>query len=191
MLVSKSYQHSYQQFVGLATNPPEQCRTIPHRGKRHFRIFFEQSRTTANVALAEAVRFELTNSLTRRQFSRLVPSTTRPRFLQTSIIHNSPVHGRGIALTPCPNWIRSSDSSWWNAAFGPFHPTPVSMSPPTDFKQAPANHRAGPVRTRRPTAAARSSTPALHRTQHPTKTPSAPSSPRPPQSPGAQASGRC
>ena len=39
--------------------------------------------------LAEAVRFELTNSVTRRQFSRLVPSTTRPRFLQISIIHNS------------------------------------------------------------------------------------------------------
>jgi hypothetical protein len=43
--------------------------------------------------LAEAVRFELTNSVTRRQFSRLVPSTTRPRFLQTSIIHNSPSPG--------------------------------------------------------------------------------------------------
>src|SRR5471030_93119 len=34
-----------------------------------------------NQFLAEAVRFELTNGLTRRQFSRLVPSTTRPRFL--------------------------------------------------------------------------------------------------------------
>src|SRR5471030_1482952 len=34
-----------------------------------------------NQFLAVAVRFELTNGLTRRQFSRLVPSTTRPRFL--------------------------------------------------------------------------------------------------------------
>src|SRR5471032_2904301 len=31
--------------------------------------------------MAEAVRFELTDRLPRRQFSRLVPSTTRPRFL--------------------------------------------------------------------------------------------------------------
>ena len=31
--------------------------------------------------LAEAVRFELTNGFPRRQFSRLLPSTTRPRFL--------------------------------------------------------------------------------------------------------------
>lgn len=31
--------------------------------------------------LAEAVRFELTNGINRRQFSRLVPSTTRPHFL--------------------------------------------------------------------------------------------------------------
>src|SRR3954462_9360794 len=30
--------------------------------------------------VAEAVRFELTNPLRDRQFSRLVPSTTRPRF---------------------------------------------------------------------------------------------------------------
>jgi hypothetical protein len=33
------------------------------------------------MLLAEAVRFELTNGLPRRQFSRLVPSTARPRFL--------------------------------------------------------------------------------------------------------------
>ena len=32
--------------------------------------------------LAEAVRFELTNGFPRRQFSRLLPSTTRPRFLR-------------------------------------------------------------------------------------------------------------
>ena len=31
--------------------------------------------------LAEAVRFELTNGLPRRRFSRPVPSTARPRFL--------------------------------------------------------------------------------------------------------------
>ncbi len=42
------------------------------------------------VFLAEAVRFELTNSLTRRQFSRLLPSTTRPRFLSGGIIQNLP-----------------------------------------------------------------------------------------------------
>ncbi len=30
--------------------------------------------------MAEAVRFELTNGINRRQFSRLVPSTTRPHF---------------------------------------------------------------------------------------------------------------
>jgi hypothetical protein len=39
--------------------------------------------------MAEAVRFELTNGSHRRQFSRLVPSTARPRFLQTRIIHKS------------------------------------------------------------------------------------------------------
>jgi hypothetical protein len=33
------------------------------------------------ILLAEAVRFELTNESPRRQFSRLVPSTARPRFL--------------------------------------------------------------------------------------------------------------
>jgi hypothetical protein len=38
--------------------------------------------------LAEAVRFELTNGSHRRQFSRLLPSTTRPRFLLHGIIHN-------------------------------------------------------------------------------------------------------
>jgi hypothetical protein len=34
--------------------------------------------------MAEAVRFELTNGSPRRQFSRLVPSTARPRFLEGS-----------------------------------------------------------------------------------------------------------
>ena len=38
--------------------------------------------------MAEAVRFELTNGSHRRQFSRLLPSTTRPRFLLHGIIHN-------------------------------------------------------------------------------------------------------
>jgi hypothetical protein len=38
--------------------------------------------------LAEAVRFELTNGSHRRQFSRLLPSTTRPRFLLHGIIPN-------------------------------------------------------------------------------------------------------
>ena len=36
------------------------------------------------ILLAEAVRFELTNRSPRRQFSRLVPSTARPRFLEGS-----------------------------------------------------------------------------------------------------------
>ena len=40
--------------------------------------------------MAEAVRFELTNGSPRRQFSRLLPSTARPRFLSGSIIQNSP-----------------------------------------------------------------------------------------------------
>ncbi len=41
------------------------------------------------VFLAEAVRFELTNGSHRRQFSRLVPSTARPRFLSSVIIPKS------------------------------------------------------------------------------------------------------
>ena len=50
--------------------------------------------------MAEAVRFELTNSLTRRQFSRLVPSTTRPRFLLASIIHKSSPNGQRADILP-------------------------------------------------------------------------------------------
>jgi hypothetical protein len=46
-------------------------------------------RELTDELLAEAVRFELTNGSHRRQFSRLVPSTARPRFLQTRIIHKS------------------------------------------------------------------------------------------------------
>ena len=41
----------------------------------------------ADEPLAEAVRFELTNGSHRRQFSRLLPSTTRPRFQKSVIIH--------------------------------------------------------------------------------------------------------
>jgi hypothetical protein len=43
--------------------------------------------------MAEAVRFELTNGFPRRQFSRLLPSTTRPRFLREPALyinHRSP-----------------------------------------------------------------------------------------------------
>ena len=46
--------------------------------------------------LAEAVRFELTNGFPRRQFSRLLPSTTRPRFLSANIIHASLCHGQSV-----------------------------------------------------------------------------------------------
>src|SRR5471030_1295950 len=53
-----------------------------------------------NQFLAEAVRFELTNSLTRRQFSRLVPSTTRPRFL--SVQHYTYIIARWLQLCPYP-----------------------------------------------------------------------------------------
>ena len=44
--------------------------------------------------MAEAVRFELTNGSHRRQFSRLVPSTARPRFLSCRIIPKSLPDGR-------------------------------------------------------------------------------------------------
>ena len=41
--------------------------------------------------LAEAVRFELTNGSHRRQFSRLLPSTTRPRFLILALYRSFPM----------------------------------------------------------------------------------------------------
>ena len=52
-------------------------------------------RELLEVFLAEAVRFELTNGSHRRQFSRLLPSTTRPRFLLHGIIHNRR-HDEGV-----------------------------------------------------------------------------------------------
>ena len=71
--------------------------------------------------MAEAVRFELTNGFPRRQFSRLLPSTTRPRFLKSGIIHKSFYGGQAIApystssqlsRSPCSNLAAGSGAAY-------------------------------------------------------------------------------
>src|SRR5207253_1809180 len=64
---------------------------IKNRGQSTFQ---KSALTPIFYFLAEAVRFELTNGFPRRQFSRLLPSTTRPRFLGNRIIHKSSPAGR-------------------------------------------------------------------------------------------------
>ena len=93
------------QHCRLRSSRPEHVRRVA-KGEPDIEISPTRRRkkapargATFNI-LAEAVRFELTNSLTRRQFSRLVPSTTRPRFLLASIIHKSSPNGQRADILP-------------------------------------------------------------------------------------------
>ncbi len=73
--------------------PQSTVRASNTEGGRVIQPNLERYEIARNDVLAEAVRFELTNRFPRRQFSRLVPSTARPRFLQTSIIQKTPPAG--------------------------------------------------------------------------------------------------
>lgn len=66
---------TYHFRVAFATTPP----IWPPTPRRPF--FAEATgKLGFRDKLAEAVRFELTRDVNPRQFSRLLPSTTRPRF---------------------------------------------------------------------------------------------------------------
>ena len=64
-------------------------------------------RELTDELLAEAVRFELTNSVTRRQFSRLVPSTARPRF--PAVTHYTYITAAPIAPVGAANVAKAAN----------------------------------------------------------------------------------